>query len=76
MYVHVALAGCATPAPETVRVPVPTPCVSAAPARPTTTTDAQLGALDDYAFVLSLALDRRALLGYAAELEALVEACR
>lgn len=55
---------------------MPTPCVSAQPARPTTTTDPQLAALEDYAFVLSLALDRRALIGYSKELEALVEACR
>lgn len=72
------LAGCSglPGMPETVRVPVPVPCVGEPPARPATASDAELALSDDYHLVLGLALDRRVLLGYAKELEAVIAGCR
>ena len=46
------------------------------PVRPQTASEAELALLDDYKFTLAIFLDRRALLDYSAELEAVVSACR
>lgn len=46
------------------------------PVRPQIPTDAELSALDDYKFTLEIWLDRRALLDYVGELEAVVSACK
>lgn len=69
------MAGCGTPAPLTVRVPVPVPCVTDVPPAPTLADDAALRALDDYRLVLTLARERLVLIGHAAELRAVLEAC-
>lgn len=73
-----ALAGCSTipEAPREVRVPVPVPCVTQAPQRPSMLSDADLLALDDYGLVIALARDRRVRQGYEATLEAVVAGCR
>jgi len=73
--------GCATPGipppPQIVNVPVPVSCLPAVlPQRPKTATDTELSALDDYKFPLAIFLDRRLLLDYSAELEAVLVACR
>lgn len=73
------LAGCASgppPLPVEVRVPVATPCITEALARPDLLTDGALAALDDYRLVLELARDRRRRQGYIAELEAVLAGCR
>ena len=76
----VMLSGCATPIPpppQIVNVPVPVSCLPAVlPQRPKTATDTELAALDDYKFPLAIFLDRRLLLDYSAELEAVLLACR
>ena len=79
-----AIAGCAAVQPrietitETVEVPVPVavPCVQEIPSRPAVQSDAEILALSDYGAVV--ALRRRDLLmqAWAAELEALLAACR
>jgi len=74
--VALLLAGCATPDPVTIRVPVPIKCIDRVPERPYLRTDAELLAMDDFELVLSLARDRRLFQGYTAELEAVVEGCR
>lgn len=67
-----SLSGCATTEPVTVRVPVPVPCVDRMPVKPE-----QCAARDDSrAEWLRCALvERERLLGYAGELEAVLEAC-
>jgi len=75
------LSACATPGipppPQIVNVPVPVSCLPAVlPQRPKTATDTELAALDDYKFPLAIFLDRRTLLDYTAELEAILSACK
>ena len=78
------LAGCATapptvvpiPKPIEVLVPVPVSCVSEIPARPALTTDQELAAMPDYAFVLALRRNDLLYRGFVAELEAVLSACR
>lgn len=72
------LAGCATaPAlPERVEVPVPVPCVAAAPVRPEFVTDAALRAMTDYQLVVAMWRDRLQRRQYEAEVEAVIAACR
>jgi hypothetical protein len=70
------LAGCATPAPTVVRVPVPVPCVVDLPAEPAIASDLELRAMSDYRLVLVIARERLQLLGYSAELRATVSGCR
>ena len=75
----VILSGCATPIPPppvTVSVPVPVSCIKSTPQRPSIHTDADLALLDDYKFTLAIFTDRRALIDYTAELEAILGACR
>lgn len=64
------------PPPQIVNVPVAVSCVASVPFRPATHTDAQLAALDDYKFTLAVFNDRRILLDYSAELEAVLSACK
>ena len=70
-------AGCAgSPAvPEVVKIPVPVPCLERLPNAPTTATEAELLALDDYRLVLTLAKDRAAVLASYLELRAAAQAC-
>lgn len=74
------MSGCATPIPpppQKVSVPVPVSCLpSTMPVRPKIPTDAELAAFDDYKFTLAIFLDRRSLLDYVSELEAVLTACR
>lgn len=72
------LSACETipPPPQIVHVAIPTSCVRSVPARPFVHTDPALSALDDFKFVLALFSDRRSLLDYSAELEAVLQACK
>jgi len=72
------LSACETipPPPQIVNVPVAVSCVRSVPVRPAVHTDPQLSALDDYKFTLAIFSDRRMLLDYSAELEAVLQACR
>jgi hypothetical protein len=74
------LSACATPVPpppQIVHVSVPTPCLPSTPLqRPKVFTDPQLSALDDYKFTLAIFSDRRVLLDYSAELEAVLLTCK
>jgi hypothetical protein len=74
------LTGCATTTqmPERVEVPVGVSCLpkSGIPAKPDTYSDAQLQAMDDYKIVLALRQNATRLADYAAQLEALLVACR
>lgn len=67
-----SLAGCAAVEPVTVRVPVPAPCVDRMPSKPETCQPRD----DSRTEWLRCALvERERLLGYAGELEAVLEAC-
>lgn len=73
------LAGCATsggPSSTVVSVPVATRCVKEVPARPAFVEDDELRAMSDYQIVLALWRDRLLRIGYEAELEAVIAACR
>lgn len=73
------LTGCQTiePAPQQVHIPVAASCLPPVlPQRPAIATEAELAALDDYRFTLEIFIDRRKLLGYVGELEAVMHACR
>lgn len=74
-----ALTACAgAPAievPKTVQVPVPVACVTERPQKPALRTEADLMAMDRYRRTLAAWSDLKKLELYAAELEALVEAC-
>lgn len=60
-----------------VKVPVAVPCLPPElPKRPAIAAPAALRALDDYDLVLELAAERDELIGYTAELEAVLKACR
>jgi hypothetical protein len=72
-----AVSGCATPDPITVRVPVAIKCIDKIPERPALRTDTELAALEsDYDLIIHIARDRRLYQGWTAELEAVVEGCR
>lgn len=65
------------PPPQIVSVPIGVSCLPAVtPQRPKTSTDAELSAKDDYQFTLAIFIDRRLLLDYSAELEAVLVACK
>lgn len=74
------LAGCQT-APVTidrpvrVEVPVPVPCLSSLPARPATTDDHDLKAMDDFTAVLTMRRDTLVLRAHVETLEALLGPC-
>lgn len=68
-------AGCATPLPKEVRIPVPVPCIDRLPDEPAVASDAELLALDDYRLVLTVAKDRAAVLAAYRELRATAQAC-
>ncbi len=75
----VSMMGCETipPPPQRISVAVPVACLpSTMPARPAIATEAELALMDDYKYVLAIFLDRRALLDYSAELEAVLLACK
>jgi hypothetical protein len=75
----VLLTGCETiqPPPQKVSVPVPVSCLpSTMPVRPAIATEAELALLDDYKWTIAIYLDRRSLLDYSAELEAVLSACK
>lgn len=82
LFAMLLLTACATvPEPDTrppatVEVPVRVACLPAdRPVRPSTYTDKDLAALDDYKLVLGLRRDALALARYTRELEAIVKAC-
>ena len=76
----ILLSGCETfipPPPQIVSVPVPVSCLpTTLPQRPKIATDAELSAIDDYQFTLQIFIDRRRLLDYSGELEAVLLACK
>lgn len=77
LWILVCCAGCSSvpTAPKEVRIPIPIPCLTFAPIKPSMLSDAELLALDDYGLVIALARDRRIRQGYEAELESVIEAC-
>jgi hypothetical protein len=65
------------PPPQKVSIPIGISCLpSTMPARPAIATEAELALLDDYKWTLAIYLDRRSLLDYSAELEAILGACK
>lgn len=73
------LAGCQTMTPKTVTVsvPVPVPCVPPETKQaPTTSTDAQLVALDDSKLIYTIAKERLELRAWANEVGPVLEACK
>lgn len=73
------LTGCATgpTVPTVVRVPVPTPCLSAPPpAIPATTPEAEILAMSDYAATLLTWTERLELRAWAEKAEAMLIACQ
>jgi len=73
------LTACETiqPPPQRVDVPIGVSCLPAKmPVRPQIATESELAQLDDYKWTLAIFLDRRALLDYVGELEAVLLACR
>jgi len=72
------LAGCATePLPPTAKVPVGVTCLPPkVPARPAVSSNADLKALDDEGLVLTIAAERLSLIGYSAQAEAVIQACK
>lgn len=80
LLLSLVLTGCAIPIPpkpEVVRVPIAAACLpSTLPSRPVITTDAELSAQDDHRFTLTIFLERRKLIDYSSELEAMLQACK
>ena len=74
----IIVSGCETipPPPQVVKVPVPVSCIKTLPERPDVHTDEALATFDDYKFTLAIFSDRRMLLDYTAELEAVLSACK
>ena len=73
------LCACETipPPPQRVSIPIAVSCLpSTMPVRPQTASEAELALLDDYKFTLAIYLDRRTLLDYVGELEAVLLACK
>lgn len=73
------LAGCATdPAiPKVTQIPVPVSCIKGEPpAKPATTDEKALLAMDDYAATLTTWTERLLLKAYAEKAEAVILACR
>ncbi len=71
----IALAGCAQ-AP-TANIPVGVSCIKGdPPAKPATTDEAALLALDDYAATLTTWTERLTLKAYAEKADAVIQACR
>jgi hypothetical protein len=81
LFAVLLLTGCATATPDhrppaTVDVPVAISCLPVdRPVRPTTYSDRDLAALDDYKLVLALRRDSLLLWSYARQLESLVKGC-
>ncbi len=78
--VCVLVSACETfipPKPQLVSVPVPASCLpTTLPQRPKISTDAELSLIDDYKFTLEIFIERRRLLDYSGELEAILSGCR
>lgn len=67
------LTACATP---TGNIPIPVSCVKDAPAKPATTDEAALKAMDDYAATITVWTERLTLKAYSEKAEAVITACR
>ncbi len=76
----ILLSGCKTfipPPPQIISVPIAASCLpTTLPQRPKIATDVELSAMDDYKFTLEIFIDRRRLLDYSGELEAVLLACK
>ena len=60
-----------------VHIPIGISCLPATlPQRPKIASDSELSAIDDYQFTLQIFIDRRRLLDYSGELEAVLLACK
>ncbi len=74
------LCGCETfipPPPQVISVPIGISCLpTTLPQRPKIATDAELAGLDDYKFTLEIFIDRRRLIDYSGELEAVLLSCK
>jgi hypothetical protein len=64
------------PPPQVVQVPIAVSCIRSVPTKPAVHSDAELARFDDYKLVLAIVQDRRFLLDYSAELEAVLQACK
>ncbi len=75
----IALSACQSipPAPTEIRIPISVPCVerSQLPQVPKIATDSELAKLNDFDFVIQLAISRTLLTQYSNEQKALLEAC-
>ena len=70
------LSGCATTAP-TANIPVSVSCVKGEPpAKPATTDEAAIKAMDDFAATLTTWNERLTLKAYAEKADAVIQACR
>lgn len=69
----VLLTACATP---TGNVPIPISCMKDAPAKPATTDEAALKAMDDYAATITVWTERLTLKAYSEKADAIIQACR
>lgn len=74
------LAGCASPLPEVVRVPVPVACIQGmVPEKPQTISHEallEIARTDEYGATLQVFVDWLALKAYAERAAALIEGCR
>lgn len=69
------LTGCT--ALQTASVPTPVACAPKdSPSPPVTTPNADLGKLDDYKLVLTIASERLSLIDYAGKADAIIQACK
>lgn len=72
-----ALSGCGTLLPKVVQIPVPVPCAPKdSPTPPKTVSNAVLMHLDDYHFILQIAVERSDLIVYSQQAAAIISACR
>ena len=72
----VVSSGCATTQIREVKIPIPVPCVTVAPARPLSAFDAVPIDAPVFDAVQGLLIDRERIGSYVGELEALLEACK
>lgn len=69
------LAGCTTPAPERVLVPVPVPCRVELPAEPAWATDGLPAGAPLWDLARALLAERQQRIGYETQLRAALESC-
>lgn len=73
LLITMALVGCAS---LEAKIPVAVSCVKEAPAKPKTSSEAEIMAMSDYAATLTTWTERLLLKAYAEKADAVIEACR